>query len=396
MALGLSVLCWMLLLFCGFWARAQDVPPFTEDCRSGTYPPTGPTFKGNASWYIVNLDLPPEERWNSIIKDKKVELFNLIQVIKDFIKVFDPAGKIIGLVDDELPLILDSLPSPFLEEIKGIAAVSETPLGEIIFYNIFYELFTVCTAIIAEDKTGRLFHARNLDFGLFLGWDIKHSTWMVSQSLKPLTVNIDFQRNNRTIFKSVTFAGYVGMLTGVKPGIFTVTMNERFNLDGGFVGIIEWIFGIRNSVWIGFLIRSVLENATSYEEAKNELVETKLISPAYFMLGGNKSGEACVITRARETCLDIWELDLKQGMWYLVETNYDHWNKPLFVDDRRTPAMKCMNKITQEKISVPTIYDVLSTKPVLNKLTTFTALMNVAEGTLETYLRDCPNPCVPW
>lgn len=27
-------------------------------------------------------------------------------------------------------------------------------LGEIVIFNIFYEIFTVCTSIVAEDKTG--------------------------------------------------------------------------------------------------------------------------------------------------------------------------------------------------------------------------------------------------
>lgn len=29
-------------------------------------------------------------------------------------------------------------------------------LGEVVLYNIFYEVFTVCTSIVAEDKTGAL------------------------------------------------------------------------------------------------------------------------------------------------------------------------------------------------------------------------------------------------
>jgi len=31
----------------------------------------------------------------------------------------------------------------------------------------------------------------------------------------------------------------------------------------------------------------------------------------------------------------------------LVETNYDHWKAPLFIDDRITPANTCMNKMGQ-------------------------------------------------
>ena len=40
-------------------------------------------------------------------------------------------------------------------------------------------------------------------------------------------------------------------------------------------------------------------------------------------------------------------IEVKLGRWYVLETNYDHWEDPLFLDDRRTPAMKCMNQTTQ-------------------------------------------------
>lgn len=31
-------------------------------------------FKGNVTWYTVNLDLPPSERWTQVIKDKNTEV----------------------------------------------------------------------------------------------------------------------------------------------------------------------------------------------------------------------------------------------------------------------------------------------------------------------------------
>uniref|UniRef100_A0AAZ3PRR4 Acid ceramidase n=1 Tax=Oncorhynchus tshawytscha TaxID=74940 RepID=A0AAZ3PRR4_ONCTS len=315
-------------------------------------------FKGPVTWYTIDLDLPPSERWKLIITDKKAELVNMIQAIKDLANAFVPSGKLI-----DLPLIVNTLPYPFNEEIKGVATASGVPLGEVVLYNIFYEIFTVCTSLV---------------------------------KLKPLVVNIDFQRGNKTVFKSTNFAGYVGMLTGIKPHAFTLTMNERFSLDGGYIGIVEWILGNRDGMWMSFLTRSVLENATSYEEAKNLLAQTKLLAPAYFILGGNQTGQGCVITRSRVLSLDIWEIELKLDRWYVLETNYDHWKEPLFLDNRRTPAMKCMNQTTQANISLKTVYDVLSTKPVLNKLTTYTTLMDVNKGKLESYIRDCPNPCMPW
>ncbi|XP_017559592.1 N-acylsphingosine amidohydrolase (acid ceramidase) 1a isoform X1 [Pygocentrus nattereri] len=366
-----------------------------EECRDSMYPPKGPTFKGNVTWYTLNLDLPPSERWTHVIKEKKAELVAMIQAIKDLAGGFFH-GKLIHLVDNELPLIVDTLPYPFNEEIKGLAAVSGVPLGEVVLFNIFYEIFTVCTSVVVEDLKGNIYHARNLDFGLFMGWDRKTHTWTITEKLKPLVVNVDFKRNNKTVFKSTSFAGYVGMLTGIRPKEFTLTVNERFSVDGGYIGILEWILGQRDGMWMSFLTRRVLENATSYEDAKNELAQTKLLAPAYFILGGNQTGQGCVITRTRINTLDIWEIALKLGRWYVLETNYDHWEEPFFLDDRRTPAMKCMNKITQANITLQTIYDVLSTKPVLNKLTTYTSLMEVSTGKLESYIRACPNPCNPW
>ena len=46
-------------------------------------------------------------------------------------------------------------------------------VGDIILYNIFYEIFSMCTSIVAESETGELIHGRNLDFGLFVGWDFQ-------------------------------------------------------------------------------------------------------------------------------------------------------------------------------------------------------------------------------
>ncbi|KAF0886387.1 ASAH1 ceramidase, partial [Crocuta crocuta] len=352
------------------------------------------SYRGQVPWYTINLDLPPYKRWHELMAHKAPAIKVLLNSMKNMVNAFVPSGKLMQIVDQKLPGLLGNFPGPYEEEMKGIAAVTDIPLGKIISYNIFYEIFTICTSIITEDKQGHLLHGRNLDFGIFLGWNVNNNTWVIAEELKPLTVNLDFRRNNRTVFKASSFAGYVGILTGFRPGLFSLTLNERFSLNGGYLGIIEWIWGKKDAMWIGFITRSVLENGTSYEDAKNILTKTKILAPAYFILGGNKSGEGCVITRDRKQALDIYELNPKQDIWYVLETNYDRWKSPFFLDDRRTSAKKCLNRTTQENISFATIYDVLSTKPVLNKLTVYTTLMDVTKGQFESYLRDCPDPCI--
>lgn len=198
------------------------------------------------------------------------------------------------------------------------------------------------------------------------------------------------------MYKSVSFAGYVGVISGLKPGVISLTVNERFSLDGGYIGIIEWILGKRDAKWATFLTRDVMESATSYSQAHDMLTKSKVLSPVYYILGGKKSREGTVITRSRTTTLNEMSLKPANGTWYVLETNYDPWKEPLFFDDRRNPGKHCMNKMGQNEVSFKGLFNVLSSQPVLNKLTAYTTLMQVDSGEVETYIRDCKTPCFPW
>ncbi len=48
-------------------------------------------------------------------------------------------------------------------------------------------------------------------------WNGKNNSWEITDALRPAIVNLDFQKKGKTVFKSVNFAGYVGILTGMKP-----------------------------------------------------------------------------------------------------------------------------------------------------------------------------------
>lgn len=374
------VLAYMVYLSCGF--------TIDEPCRKDAYPPLEST---KLKTVYLNLDLPPQERWKEIVEPQQERLHELIDVIKELFP-----QKVITMVDIALGSIISWLPKEYSDEIKGVAAAAKMPLGEAVLYNIFYEIFSACTSIVAQDESGKLYHARNMDFGLFMGWDDHNNTWKVTEKLRPLLVNVEYQTSGKTVFKAVHFVGYVGVLTAVKPNAFTLTVNERFSLDGGYVGLIEWLMGISKGRWLGFLTRDVLRNATSYSEAKDVLTNTELLAPVYFILGGKNAGEAALITRSRESTVDTLGLNVAAGDWYLLETNYDHWKKPMFIDDRRTPAKKCLGEMTQKGLGYKGLFNVLSTKPNLNKLTTYTTLMQVNDGTMDTYLQDCPDPCWPW
>ncbi|CAF4455262.1 unnamed protein product, partial [Rotaria socialis] len=157
---------------------------FGEQCLSDQWPPKPDRI---VPTYVVNLDLPPVERWKNISTIYKPAIIDLVNYIKTFALSISPELQfLISLVDTKLPAMADTLPAPYGDEMKGISQATGAPLGEIVLYNIFYEIFTLCTSIVAEDQNGKILHGRNLDFGLLLGWDMLNNTWELSEKLRPL------------------------------------------------------------------------------------------------------------------------------------------------------------------------------------------------------------------
>jgi len=372
---------------------AQLPAPFTEHCIVGEqnlYPPPENT---TVPFYVVDLDKDPVDRWYQVSNDYKEQIKDLVQAAKDFVTAF-LGDQIIPIIDKYLGELDNKFPQPYADELRGISNVTGVPLGEVVLYNIFYEVFTVCTSIVAQDEQDKLYHARNLDFGLFLGWNAETHDWTVTERLRKTIVNVEWKKGGKTLFKSVNFAGFVGVYNGVKPQRFTITANERFDIDGGYVGILKWLLGDNSMSWMTLLVREVMENLDSYDEAVSKLSNTPLMAPVYYIVGGNSSGQGSIIVRSREKTLDVRRLNLTDpNGWYVLETNYDPSSKPLFIDDRRTPGNACMRKLGRSQVGFAGIFNVLSSKTNFNKLTAYTTLMQVDTGTLETYIQKCPDPC---
>jgi acid ceramidase len=367
--------------------------PFTEHCIVGEKNLYPPAANSSVPLYVVDLDKAPVERWNEISTVYADQIKNLVQAAKQFITAF-LGEQLVDQLEKYLGQLIEKFPQPYADELRGIANAAQLPLGDIVLYNIFYEIDTVCTSIVAEDEQGRLYHARNLDFGLFLGWNEKTHDWTITEILRKTIINIEWRKAGKTVFKTVNFAGFIGAYNGVKPQRFTVTANQRFDKDGGFVGIMKWLKGDNSLSWMTLLVREVLETANSYEEAVARFTNTPLMAPVYYIVGGNSSGQAEIVVRAREKTLETVRLNPSTPTgWYILETNYDPSAKPLFIDDRRTPGNQCMQKLGRKNVGFAGIFNVLSSTTNLNKLTAYTTMMQVDTGTVETYIQKCQDPC---
>ncbi|XP_032810950.1 N-acylethanolamine-hydrolyzing acid amidase isoform X2 [Petromyzon marinus] len=310
--------------------------------------------------FTVNLDLPPSERWKDVVAHFDLEMIrsHSAKIIADNVPAW--VRPVVRKVARELDRFF---PNPFAEEIRGLSSLLSIDLGDMVILNIFNEFKMFCTSIVAQDTAGNIYHARNLDY-------------LYTDFLRNISVDIDFTRDGKVSFTGTTFVGNVGVANGQRPEKFTLSIDAR---DGGswWESAIEALLG-RGHV-VTWLVRNTLSTATDFKSAVVALSHPPLISNTYFIVGGVNPGEGAVITRRREAAVDTWFLQPHQGIWYLVETNYDHWKAPPARDDRRTPAMKALNSTGQANINLHSLLKVLSVKPILNNLTVYTTVMSAAQ-----------------
>ncbi|CAF3412511.1 unnamed protein product [Rotaria sp. Silwood1] len=228
---------------------------------------------------------------------------------------------------------------------------------------------------------------------------MSNNTWILTEKLRTLIAQINFTRNGEVLYKTTTFAGFIGVLTGLKPNVFSVSVNSRTSFDGGYAGLIEWIFNInRNQSFITFAIRDMLTKAESFDVVVNYFSETELLAPCYYIVGGPNPKQGVVITRERTKVVNITRMG-QDNLWFVIETNYDNWKKQPFFDDRLTPCIKCMKIKGQDHVTFESLFNVLSSRPMLNALTVYSTLMELSTGRYETYWQHCRNedaPCLPW
>jgi len=338
-----------------------------------------------APLYTIDLDLPPSQRWQEIcsVPDYQQQMQSFVKSITDLLP---NQGKDL----QELGNTLNShyFPSEMAQEISGCAQYLGVPTGWLSIINIGYEISDACTSIVAQTTNGTIYHARNLDF-----WT---GIWL-TDTLRNMTFQAEYMRGGKLAFHTTTFAGFVGSLSGQVPFGFSVTIDTRFypKSQGGITQFFYEIIAAieeRNASLVTFLSRAVLANEFNFNSALVNLSNDELIADVYYILAGVSANQGAVISRNRFNATDVWILD-SPSRWFEVQTNYDHWTKAPWFDDRVTPANQGMNHMGQEKLTIQGMFDVLSTKPVFNIQTTYSILSIPATGFYQSFARYCPYPC---
>lgn len=238
--------------------------------------------------YTVNLDLPPDQRW-SFLKNHISEINDLLDYYLNDLQDVMPFMSLIKEYRDTYISIAHQ------EEMAFISSISKFNAEEVLMANLYYDILKLyfgCTAFAYFSK-GQIFHARNLDWHTDNALLSRHS------------LIFDFHKNNKSVFKSIGWPGFIGVLSGTKTNCFSVTLNAVLSDDPPSI-----------AYPISFLIRDVLTEEHSFQGALKRLADTPILCDCLLLLSGIKESEMVVVERSPKRSV-IRDSDTN----YIVVTN---------------------------------------------------------------------------
>jgi hypothetical protein len=161
-------------------------------------------------------------------------------------------------------------------EIESLSTELGLPVNDVALCNFYYDALKVvwgCTAF-AVDAGDVILHARNLDW------------WTENAALARYTTVAHFIGGPAGRFTTIGWPGFIGAFSGIGPGRFAVTLNAVLSLEPA-----------QPATPVVLLLRTVLEEARSFDEAVAILSNALLPCDCLLLLTGTRSGEMVVIER---------------------------------------------------------------------------------------------------
>lgn len=231
-------------------------------------------FTADVPGYTIDLDRPEAERWAEVIA-RETPL--AARIVQEAAAEFERVPEILRWVFARL---YQSHGGLYQGEIDAWAAALGVSRGTATMLNCAYELSHLrlpkvfgCTAGVRWVEGRGMVHVRNLD-------------WPIA-SMGEATRVFRFRRGKRE-FVTVGVPGQVGVLSGMLPGAYSVTIN--------------WAPPVaRPSFEFGpaFLLRDALETCDTYDDVVRTLTHTPLSTSVFFTVCGTEQGQACVIERTQ-------------------------------------------------------------------------------------------------
>ncbi|CAM9895854.1 unnamed protein product, partial [Ectocarpus fasciculatus] len=280
---------------------------------------------------VVQLDDPPKERWENVIKQCDTRRFDYKKQIAEVrnhvdslleglpVDMRSTSPSLLGRFLRQCALLFLAVACrlffAYSEDVIALAECCQVPIGELFVANILYEVLGGCTSFVCADKDDP---QRRPLLGRTLDWPFVE--------LDRYTAQFEWRDEGGVVFESVGWLGYVGVMTGCRPGALAVALNARYP-DTKPYALAKALGGaLTGGGWIsGSIIRTVLQaKDVDFNNAVEVLSQKKLLTPSYFIIAGSLPGEGMIVTRdlvagpAAQT-----QRRLHASCGYVVQTNSD-------------------------------------------------------------------------
>ncbi|KAL7896285.1 beta subunit of N-acylethanolamine-hydrolyzing acid amidase domain-containing protein [Trichoderma sp. SZMC 28014] len=278
--------------------------------------------------YRIDLDLPSSERYVKLATDYASRMRKITPLFDTILGSVVPWAWLRSIIKFVAFLVLRRVfSSEETQELAGIAKGSGVDMYFLVAFNVLLDSLLGCTSggVLTRLKKGeidpseratsteqraRMMHFRTLDWGM--------------SELRSVLVILEFVRSNSedpqtVIARTITYAGFVGVLTGVRQDL-SVSLNFRPHHNCSTLSLrlhqILVLFGIRPSI-SSILRQHFLHPERSRLSINNAVtsIERTRAAPCYIILC---SGAETIVVQK-----DLDDAQTRSAVDFIVHTNHD-------------------------------------------------------------------------
>ena len=181
----------------------------------------------------------------------------------------------------------------YVDEYQQIAQLLDVELFDVIVFNYFYEIAGQCTSFVVNGPDGTVMHGRNLDYTDLGGYTENTNT------------QVEFVNSaGENQYTCTTWAGYIGCLTGMRSGRFSVSLNQRYFYPGDIERrFTEFIQELQKNQFdklaFGIYLRSKLYDDVDFESMVGDVAvngnDGNFVNNAYITIGGVATDQGAVL-----------------------------------------------------------------------------------------------------
>lgn len=192
-------------------------------------PPARSFPSSNIPVHRIDLSLPPKERYKGLALAYKSQISTITPLFNELLADLGIPEARHGSINTLARLLMRGVYSSIeTAELRGICEVTGVGMYLLVALNVVLDLLMGCTSSAVRSTTGKLWHLRTLDWAM--------------DPLRQIIVQLDFVRSGpnalrnaetlrslddcEVLASSITYVGFVGVLTGVKPGL-SMSLNFR-------------------------------------------------------------------------------------------------------------------------------------------------------------------------